>query len=1650
MVRPRLREPRIAPSDADSGPGSRRARAARLGRLEGVRSPGANAAARRARGAVTIRRSYFRFASAFGPHRGVQPRLDTGPKLSPVPKPAACGTYLLPSADTRRGTARQRSGEATGPSRTAATTKRPRDEYSLKPKPVKPLHDPLSFRDACGVACMARLDGRSTHDVVERSLTALDRLEHRGAAGADETTGDGAGIMVELPYRLLSEKRGEFGIERELPERGRLALGMGFLRGSDADLERIERRVDELCAEFGQRVLGWREVPVVGDKAGRVAGESMPRIRQVLIEAGPDTEAGQDFERRLYLIRRNSEREMRSELAFPSFSSRTCVYKGMLTAPQLRDFYPDLTDPALETNFAIVHSRFSTNTNPSWELAQPFRMIAHNGEINTARGNMNWMRAREASMSSEALGEDLERCFPLIPEGTSDSAAFDRALELLVIGGRSTAHAKMMMIPQAYEGRPDVDADLTDFYRFHSALLEPWDGPAAVVSSDGRVLVATVDRNGLRPGRWVLSRDGWVGLSSEAGTFDVEPEKVERVGRLEPGRLFAVDLVDGELSVDGEAEHIVASKQPYGEWHDRSTLSLADLPEPKPRSSRVDPRKLRTRQLAFGYTQEDLRVLIAPLARDGKEPTGSMGNDAALAVFSEQRPSLFGYFKQRFAQVTNPAIDPVREELVMSLSTRIGARGNLLDEKPADAHQILIDHPVLTDRQLDRLRAVTERGLRARRIAAVWPVADGPEGMARALERIHAEAAEALDQGVSQIILSDRGVDSGLAPIPSLLSLASLHEALVRQGVRLRCSLIVESGEPREIHHIAALIGYGADAVNPYLMLESIGHLAGRGAIDGELGPDEGRDRAIQGICKGLMKVLSKMGISTISSYRGAQIFEAVGLDEELIAEHFTGTPSRIGGVGLETLAREALDRHARAYPEAHKLTLPQHVEAGALPVEHERLLPQGGLYQWRRDGERHMWEPATVASLQRATRSENGDGEESWEEFSHRVNDENSRQALLRGLLDFKLAETPTDLTDVEPSNEIVKRFSTGAMSLGALSPEAHETLAVAMNRLGGKSNSGEGGEDRRRNTTDPNGDQRRSRIRQVASGRFGVDIDYLQRADQIQIKIAQGAKPGEGGQLPGHKVDDYIAQLRFSTPGVELISPPPHHDIYSIEDLKQLIYDLRTANPRASVSVKLAAQAGVGTVASGVVKAGADHLVIAGFDGGTGASPQSSIQSAGVPWELGLAETQQALLAAELRDRVVVQSDGQMRTGRDVVIAAILGADEVGLSTAPLIATGCIMMRVCHLNTCPVGVATQDPVLRARFSGRPEHVTRFMLFVAEEARELIAKLGAKSYEEIVGRTELLEPLGVVDHWKARSVDLRPLLEVPEAGRDAARHFVKANPVPSEGGHFDRRILDEVRPAISDGADVRIERKVVNTDLTIGGLISSEIAREYGPDGLTEGSVELVLRGSAGQSFGAWLSPGVSIDLQGDVNDYAGKGLSGGTISVRPDDDVDYEATENVVAGNVALYGATGGRAFFRGLAGERFAVRNSGAWTVVEGIGDHGCEYMTGGRVVVLGAVGPNFAAGMSGGVAYVLDEHGSFERMVNHGMVDLEEIDESDAEDVRGLITEHLERTASPVAERLLGDWDAAMAKFVRVIPRGYREALAAKEQRAEAAA
>jgi glutamate synthase domain-containing protein 2/glutamate synthase domain-containing protein 1/glutamate synthase domain-containing protein 3 len=1499
----------------------------------------------------------------------------------------------------------------------------------LQPPQPDGLYDPRFEHDACGVAMVARLDNRAEHEVVERALEALENLEHRGAEGADIRTGDGAGILVQLPDAFF---RGVAGFE--LPPAGRYGVGMCFLPRNDAVRAKLVGLIERNVRVEGQRVLGWRDVPVDETFVGDTAGACRPHVSQVLIGAGPGFEDDQDaFERKLYVIRRIVELAAGPDFYAPSFSSRTCVYKGMLISHQLRGFYPDLRDERFASGMALVHSRFSTNTFPSWELAHPYRVICHNGEINTLMGNVNWMRARESQLASELFKGDLQKVMPIVRPGGSDSATFDNVLELLMLAGRSLPHAVMMMIPEAYQGRDDLSDELKGFYAFHSCLMEPWDGPAAVAFTNGRIVGATLDRNGLRPGRWVETKDGWVVLGSETGMLRVAPDNVKRLGRLQPGKLFLVDLEQGRIVDDAEVKREIATRRPYGEWFARNVVHFNDLP-PSPAIPQSEL-PLRQAQLAFGYSQEDLKVLMTPMVHNSEEPVGSMGNDAALAVLSDMRPPLFNYFKQLFAQVTNPPIDPIREAIVMSLGTGVGAEGNLLDETPEHAHQLVMDQPVLRNRELETLRRVSTDVFRAHTIDITWPIDEGPEGMQKRLADVCDEATDAIAGGVNILILSDRAVGPERAPIPSLLAVSAVHHHLVREGTRLRAGLVIESGEPREVHHFATLIGYGASAVNPYLMLDTVDDLVRDRRITGVDGVEGAERRVVKALGKGLLKTISKMGISTIQSYCGAQIFEAVGLERTLVDRHFTGTASRIGGVGVEVLAEEALDRHRRAYP------LPP---GGA----QDGLLPVGGVYAWRRDGERHMWNPETIALLQHAVRAADpadtvadGDAKARYAQYARMVNEDAAAKATLRGLLRFRTDVTPVPPEEVEPAQEIVKRFSTGAMSLGSISTEAHETLAIAMNRLGGKSNTGEGGEDPRRFPKPADGgDWRRSAIKQVASGRFGVTVHYLVNADQLQIKMAQGAKPGEGGQLPGHKVDRYIGWVRHTTPGVGLISPPPHHDIYSIEDLKQLIYDLRCANPRGSVSVKLVAEVGVGTVAAGVAKANADHVLISGHDGGTGASPLSSIQAAGVPWEIGLAETQQTLLRNDLRSRIVVQTDGQLKTGRDVAIAACLGADEFGFSTAPLIATGCIMMRACHLNTCPVGIATQDPELRKRFRGTPEHVVNFFFFVAEELRELMASLGVRTVDELIGRTDLLEVDAAVDHWKARGVDLTHVLHFPDLPADAPRHRVKPPP-PVLEDHLDWTIIMQAAPALDDRHAVRLELPVRNTNRCVGGVLSSRIAERHGADGLPEDTIRVDFTGSAGQSFGGWLAPGVTFTLHGDANDYTGKGLSGGVLTVLPPEGITFPAERNVIIGNTVLYGATAGRAFFRGLAGERFAVRNSGASAVVEGVGDHGCEYMTGGRVVVLGPTGRNFAAGMSGGLAFVLDEYGAFRRRVNAAMLEqLEALDEADEIEVRDLVAEHLRRTGSPVARRVLDEWDGLAPRFVKVFPTDYKRVLA----------
>jgi glutamate synthase (NADPH) large chain len=1463
------------------------------------------------------------------------------------------------------------------------------------------LYDPAYEHDACGVAFVARLDGQASHETVRRALRALSNLEHRGASGADADSGDGAGILIQLPDALFRAS------VEGLPPPGRYGVGSFFLPLDESRRAELEALVERTVDDEGQLFLGWRDVPVSLSQAGTVAAEVAPYIRQAIV--GAADELDQDaFERKLYVIRRVAELAAGPELVVPSLSSRTLVYKGMLTAPQLERFYLDLADDRVASALALVHSRYSTNTFPSWELAHPYRVIAHNGEINTLRGNSNWMRARESQLASELFGDDLQKVLPVIRPGGSDTATFDNVLELLVLAGRSLPHALMMMIPEAYEGRDDMTPELRGFYAFHQCLMEAWDGPAAIAFTDGRVIGATLDRNGLRPGRWHETADGWVVLASETGVLDDGAANVVRKGRLQPGKLFLVDLAQGRIVPDEETKHAVATRRPYAEWADREQLRLAELP-PAPA---VDPpvESLRSRQLLFGYAQEDMKAMLAPLARNAEEPVSSMGSDTPLAVLTARKPLLYSYFKQLFAQVTNPPIDSIREAVVMSVRASVGSERNLLDETPEHARQLVIDNPILLDGELEQLRRVESEVFKSWTIDTTWPAAEGANGLEPAVERICAEANVALAAGANILILSDRSAGPGRVPIPSLLATGAVHHHLVREGTRLQAGIVVESGEPRSVHSIAVLVGYGAAAVNPYLMLETLGELVELGWLPPEMTPEQARYRATKGIAKGLLKTMSKMGISTIPSYCGAQIFEAVGLGPELIERYFTGTASRIGGIGICDLAQESLARHGRAYPGSA-----------------DALLPVIGLYAWRRDGEHHHWNPDTISTLQHAVRSGSA---ETYEEYSRLVNEENARNATLRGGFGFRKVDA-IPLDEVEPASEIVKRFSTGAMSLGSISREAHETLAQAMNSIGGRSNTGEGGEDPVRF-----GDDRRSAIKQVASGRFGVNAHYLANADELQIKMAQGAKPGEGGQLPGHKVDGYIASVRMTTPGVGLISPPPHHDIYSIEDLKQLIYDLRCANPEARISVKLVAEVGVGTVAAGVAKAGADHVLISGHDGGTGAAPLSSILHAGIPWEIGLAETQQTLMRNNLRSRIWVQTDGQLKTGRDVVIAALLGADEMGFATAPLIATGCVMMRACHLNTCPVGIATQDPVLRKKFAGKPEHVVNFFFFVAEEARRIMAQLGIARFDDLVGRVDLLNVDTALAQWRDRGVDLSAILY--DTGADGPRRRTEAQP-PALEDALDIQLIEAAREAIRAGTATEAEFGIANRNRTVGGLLSNAVTKAHGAAGLPPGTIRFTLRGSAGQSFGAWLASGIELTLIGDANDYVGKGLSGGVLSLRPPADASFRAEENVIAGNTILYGATAGRAFFRGLVGERFAVRNSGATAVVEGVGDHGCEYMTGGAVVVLGRTGRNFAAGMSGGIAYVLDDDGTFSERCNSELVGLEPLAVDDIPIVRELVQEHERRTGSGLAGRILDDWQRTQLRFVKVMPHDYRAAI-----------
>ena len=1484
------------------------------------------------------------------------------------------------------------------------------------------LYRPDLEHDACGVGFVARLGAAASHDVVEKGLTILENLTHRGGAGVDRDSGDGAGMLLALPHALYARAAETKGFS--LPDEGGYAVGMIFFPRDERARARCRAAVDAAARDEGLTVLGWRKVPVDESACGPSARESAPVVEQVFLGgAGAEADPA-GFERRLYVTRRRVENDVRKNGLAPagffvaSLSSRTVAYKGLLLPSQLKHFYLDLHDPLCASRVALVHQRFSTNTFPSWERAHPYRFLAHNGEINTLRGNVNWMKARQDVLRSALFGGDYQKLLPIVDEGGSDSQIFDNVLELLVHAGRSLPHALLMMIPEAWQHHAEMSDELKDFYAYHGCLMEPWDGPAAIAFTDGRYVGATLDRNGLRPGRWTVCDDGLVVMASEAGVLPLDPARVVQKGRLKPGKMFLVDLHEGRIVADDELKAQLAKRRPYGKWlrdHLVPLESVAPVPHAAPGALRPD--EVKTLQKLFGFTIEDVETIVEPMAATGDEPIGSMGNDAALAVLSDKPQLLFTYFRQLFAQVTNPPIDPLRESLVMSVRSTLGERGNLLDETPQHARQLLLERPVLTTEELARVKGADKLGVYVRELSCLYDVHDGGAGLERALEALCRDACAAVRGGMQVVVLSDRGADAKRAPIPSLLATSAVHARLVAEGLRTRCGIVVDSGEPREVHHVCLLVGYGATAVHPWLAYETIADRIAAGAIEDEL--DHAVDQYVKACTKGVLKVLSKMGISTLHSYRGAQIFEAIGLKRTVVDAWFPGTLSRVEGVGTYEMADDTWRRHHAAF--------------GVDPAL-DTGLDAGGFYKLRRRGEKRLYGPDVVMHLQHAVRA--GD-EKLFAKYVAAANDEATRLATLRGLLAFK-PRTAVALDEVEPATTIVKRFKTGAMSLGSLSREAHETLAIAMNRLGGRSNSGEGGEDPARYR-----DERRSAIKQVASARFGVTIEYLVNADELQIKIAQGAKPGEGGQLPGHKVDDYIARIRCSTPGVGLISPPPHHDIYSIEDLAQLIHDLKSANPRARVSVKLVSEVGVGTIAAGVAKAKADVILISGGSGGTGASPLSSIKHAGSPWELGLAEAHQTLVVNGLRGRVRLETDGQLKTGRDVAIAALLGAEEFGFATAALVAAGCVMMRVCHSNTCPVGVATQDPELRARFEGKPEHVVNMMMFLAEDLRRVMASLGFRSVDEMVGRVDVLDARDVRAFPKARGLDLSPLLHAPQVDEGTARRCVE-DQEHAMAARFDQKLVELCAPALERGEPVEIELPLRNVHRSVCTLLSSEVARRFGAAGVRDGLVKLRFDGTAGQSFGAFLAPGLDVRLEGEANDAFGKGLSGGRLVVVPPRASTFAAEEQVIVGNVAFYGATAGESFIRGRAGERFCVRNSGATVVVEGVGDHGCEYMTRGLVVVLGRTGRNFAAGMSGGTAYVLDVDDKLERRVNGAMVELEAPDEEALETVKALVARHQELTGSAVAWRLLSRWSDESRRIVRVMPKDERRV------RAEAAA
>src|SRR5712692_9751322 len=1502
--------------------------------------------------------------------------------------------------------------------------------------PAQGLYDPAHEHDACGIGFVASVSGQKSHDIITKGIQVLLNLTHRGACGCDPETGDGAGVLIQVPHKFFARECHTLGFE--LPEPGSYGVGMTFLPVEKHPRLQCEGILERIVREEGLTVLGWRDTPTYASAIGRVARASQPYIQQIFVgrAAGMDEDA---FERKLYVVRKRSENEVResgiedAEMFYiPSLSCRTIVYKGLLLAPQITNFYRELSDPDVMSALCLVHQRFSTNTFPSWQLAHPYRYVAHNGEINTLRGNVNWMHARQSLLSSPLFGDDLKKLLPIIDPGGSDSANFDNAVELLFQAGRSIPHVMAMLIPEAWAGNPHMKADKRAFYEYHAALMEPWDGPAAIAFTDGRVIGATLDRNGLRPGRFVVTHDDLVVMASETGVLDIAPERIKTKGRLQPGKMFLVDTVEGRIVSDKEIKQRLAGRQSYGEWLKENQITLDQLPEPS-RVHASDHDTILCRQRAFGYTDEDLRMILEPMASAGEESVASMGTDTPLACLSHRPQPLFNYFKQLFAQVTNPPIDPIREEMVMSLVSYIGTERNILEETPENCHTLKLPHPILTNRDLEKLRRVSRGDLLAITLPALFRAADGEAGLKRALDELCQRASLAVESGYSLLILSDRGVNKDYAPIPSLLALAAVHNLLVREETRTQVALITESGEPREVMHFALLLGFGASAMNPYLAIETLEDLARRGYLPESLNADVATRNFIKAINKGLLKTFSKMGISTLQSYRGAHVFEAIGLNKDLVDAYFAGTTSRLEGIGLDVLAQEAQMKHEHAFRPV---------------TDFEAELAAGGSYHFRAKGEYHLLNPLTISKLQHAVRESSF---KTFQEYTDLIDDQSRNLATLRSLLQIKESEEPIPIEEVEPAKEIVKRFTTGAMSFGSISKEAHDTLSIAMNRIGGKSNTGEGGEDEGRFQPDASGDLRRSAVKQVASARFGVTANYLVNADELQIKMAQGAKPGEGGQLPGHKVDEVIARLRHSTPGVGLISPPPHHDIYSIEDLAQLIHDLKNVNPQARIAVKLVAEVGVGTVAAGVAKAHADVVLISGDSGGTGASPLSSIKHAGIPWELGLAETQQVLLLNDLRSRIRVQTDGKLQTGRDVVIAALLGAEEFGFATTPLIAMGCVMMRKCHLNTCSVGIATQDPVLRKHFQGQPEHVVNFFFFLAEQVRQYMADLGFRRMDEMIGRVDMLDVQPAVNHWKGRGLVFSAMIYDPPVPARVARRCVQAQDHGLEQA-LDHQLLAESEDALETLAPVEIKLPVRNIHRSVGTMLSGEIARRYGSAGLPDDTIRIHLHGSAGQSLGAFLTKGVTLTLEGEANDYVGKGLSGGRLVVYPPRRSTFAPEKNILIGNVALYGATSGEAFFNGVAGERFAVRNSGATAVVEGVGDHGCEYMTRGLVLVLGCCGRNFAAGMSGGVAYVFDERRDFtEKRCNLESVDLEPVLEThdahlaEAKLVRDLVGRHLALTRSPRAAWILDNWSEALSRFIKVFPHEHKRVLGVGRRR-----